>query len=134
MPHVAGREDAGNARLEQERLAVDPPAGWRLAAVDQRGAGLHEAARIAQDGSLQPVGARLLPDEDEDRRQLQLLLPIGVLDRDGRQVPVPADAGHVRVETRLDVGNGSDLVDQVLAHPRQLRGAHDEHDTLGEAR
>ncbi len=50
------------------------------------GAGEDELPLVARDDALQPPGARLLADEDEDRRQVQLGLAIGGGEPDALQV------------------------------------------------
>ena len=74
MAHVAGGEDARQARLEQERVAVEVPAQLRRPDV---GPGQDEAAVVAGDHPLQPRGARLLADEHEDGAHGQVEVPVG---------------------------------------------------------
>ena len=57
---VAGREDAGNARLEQV-------VGVRC------GAGEDEAVVVARDGVVEPLGARQRAEEEEQERERQAL-------------------------------------------------------------
>ena len=79
-------EHAGHARLEQERLSGQAPSRQVLPLPSrlllQVPAGDHEPAAVAQDGALQPLGARLLADEDEERSQVQLLGAVRPGERD----------------------------------------------------
>ena len=64
-PHVARGEDAGSARLEQERRPRQrPPPGLGLGDRDL-GAGEDEPACVAGDGVAEPLGARRRADERE---------------------------------------------------------------------
>ena len=60
-PHVAAREDAGDARFEQVRIAIVRPAPGFHRIVS----GQDIAARIARDLGWQPIGLRVGSDEDE---------------------------------------------------------------------
>jgi len=62
----AGREHAGDARLERQRLARLLPGPRVRGSGQQVPARQHEALRIAPHLGGQPVAARLGADEDED--------------------------------------------------------------------
>src|SRR6476659_9928157 len=57
---VAGGENAGQARLEKERWAIERPSVGR-----QVGTGEDEPALVANHGIAEPVGSRLCPDHHE---------------------------------------------------------------------
>ena len=79
--HVAAREDARHARLEQVRVALELPAPRRRGV----GAGEDEAAlRIERDLGRQPVRLRVGADEDEQPAGLEarLLAAVAVADVD----------------------------------------------------
>src|SRR4051794_17362979 len=66
--HVAAREDARHARLEQVRVALELPLTRRRGL----GAGEDEATlRIDRDLGRQPVRLRVCADEDEEPARLQ---------------------------------------------------------------
>src|SRR3954454_14729382 len=96
--HVAGDEDAGQAGLQQVRVAVEVPAGGTASLAQQGGPGRDEAALVADDRAVEPPGARRPADEDEQVAGRQRLLLAGprVLHGEVLQVPValgPRDAG-----------------------------------------
>ncbi len=121
--HVARDEDARHARLEQVRVAPERPAG-RLGV----GAGQDEAALVARDDALQPVGARRGADEDEagvDR--LDGLGAARVADVQRAQVVVLAlRADRDGARAHVDVRQRGELRDQVVRH-RLLERAAGEH-------
>jgi len=68
MPHVAGDEDARQARLKEERIAIKRPAigaragrgAWQIWASQD------ETLRVARQDTRNPLGARLRANEDEE--------------------------------------------------------------------
>src|SRR5450432_3769949 len=60
MAHVAGREDAGHARLQQVGVAVERPR--RGCEIRDIAPSAHEAASVADDLLGQPTGVRIGSD------------------------------------------------------------------------
>src|SRR5688572_11339400 len=75
---VAGDEHPGEAGLQQVGVALGLPAGGTAALAQQGRAGGDEPALVADDGAVQPAGARRPADEDEQvagRQRLPLAGP-----------------------------------------------------------
>src|SRR5437588_80048 len=94
--HVAGREHAGAAGLEQKRLSLAGP----VRGLRQRWTGSDEPLVVPLDLRRKPVGPRHRTDEAEHRRRLHrpLLPGLAVDDFDGIEVAVavPSSCGAVR--------------------------------------
>ena len=103
----------GHGRLEQVRVALERPAG------DLRvRPGEDEAALVARDDALEPVGARRGADEDEAGVGLEVgLVAVGVADAQAAQAPALALGGDRRAAgAHDDVRQGRELLDQVARH------------------
>src|SRR5207248_6609002 len=70
---VAYRKDARDVGFEQAWIAIERPSMSLLPIAGEVGAGEHEAALIAFDRVLQPIGLRFRPNEDEQRDGRNLL-------------------------------------------------------------
>src|SRR6186997_712985 len=104
---VAAGEDAGNARLEQVRVAVErPPA--RGAHVRARE---NEAAAVERDLGRQPRGLGVRPDEDVEPARL-----------DARRLPRVGIAQVDRLERRLAVAENCDAAGVGREVHRRLAG------------
>src|SRR5262245_8198277 len=128
---VTGGEEARQARLEEEGLPVEIPAGRRLDAQ----AGEDEPLLVAGDDALEPGRSRLLADEDEHRVGVALDLAVG--SREGRplQVRVATQRGGRSARSNLDVAELPDLVHEVRAHAgADVAAADDEVHGLREPR
>src|SRR5437763_4147280 len=67
VAHISGGEDAGDAGLQKERIALKRPALWRLSLMHQVGAGENEALLVTLHHTLEPTCMRLRANEDEQR-------------------------------------------------------------------
>ena len=120
---VAGDEHSGHARLERERVALKRPA----VALDVE-AGEDEAALVARDDTLEPVGQRPGADEHEARvGLLDRVAAVGVADAQGAQAAVALRGHGLTPGAHLDVVERLDLLDQVVRHRLRQRVAADEH-------
>jgi hypothetical protein len=118
VAYVAGREDAGNAGLEQVWVPVEHPAARFSVRVRQ--------IRASQDipllVELQQAGDHFGPgfraDEDEDRRgeKLPLLRVVHAADDHFLESARAAHPCDLDPRHDLDVRRGRDPVDQVLRH------------------
>ncbi len=68
VPHVAGGEHAGHARLQKQRGTLQRPSSGRFSLARQVLAGGNETLLVAFDLSGQPVRARFGSNEDEEGR------------------------------------------------------------------
>src|SRR5947207_3169346 len=75
---IADGEDAGPARLEQQRRARQWPAGGSEIVVREIGAGLDETVLVEREASIEPVGVRHGARHHEDVSDLMLLLGAGL--------------------------------------------------------
>ncbi len=121
---VAGDEHAGDARLQQVGIARERPA-----VAPHVGPGEDEASRVARDGPVEPVGPRRGADEDEAGVDLLgRLAAVRPAHRQAREVVVLAlGSDRLRAGPHLDVGEGGQLLDQVVRHRGRQRGAAHEH-------
>ena len=118
VAHVACGEDAGDARLERERLPVlQRPGRATLGHVQHLVAREDEPALRARRSVAEPVGVRLGADEDEHRRGGNARELPGLVDRDLLQLVLSVRLAHLRPQPHGDlVGHGLDAVDEVLRH------------------
>src|SRR5260370_16956353 len=65
MAYVTDHKNSRNIRFEQARVAVERPAVRPLAIVQQIRPGQDETALVALDQTLEPFGARLRADKNE---------------------------------------------------------------------
>ena len=125
--HVADREDARDARLEQLRLVLRQRAGAGAAGDDEAGLVQFEAALRDQAG----LGFRADEHEQVLQRQPALLAVATVAPADGLQRVAAFELAQLLVRQQLDVGGALDAVDQVARHRRRQPRAADQHDHLG---
>src|SRR6185437_3566464 len=124
---VAAGEDAGDARLEQVRVALELPAvGAR-----QLRAGEHVPAPVAGDLRRQPARLGVGADQDEEAARLErgLVAGLRVADDDRLELSLALHPDDLAVGAHLDVRPGRELVEQVPRH-RPLRAraaAQDRH-------
>ena len=113
--HVAGHEHAGHAGLEHVGVALERPAVGRHV-----GPGEDEAALVAGDHAVEPVGARRGADEHEAGVGVaasSLAVAAAHAQRaPGGRRPRPRRACVLRAH--LDVLRRLDLLDQVVRHRR----------------
>src|SRR6202011_1303662 len=105
MPHVAGGEDPGNARLERKWVALERPARRPLTASEQIRARQEVAGLVYLEALLgRPGGARLSPDAHEQSLGAVTLDRAGaVFDRDRAQRRlVSIEPLHTRAKTDID--------------------------------
>src|SRR5436190_956591 len=83
MAHIAHGKDAGNIRLEQERISVEDPSLRALPVTDKVGTSQEETALVPLDDIRQPVRPRQCSYEDKHRarRHALNLLSIGTKHR-----------------------------------------------------
>jgi len=137
LAHVAGGEDAGDARLQQERVARQLPALRPLAVDDQVRPGQDEADAVALHDAGHALAVGHGADEQEEGRRVNavLLARFVILDGDPLQ-PIGAMHRLDRVARQhLDVVGGGDLVNEILRHAlAERRGADEHRDLAGVAR
>src|SRR5919109_2845923 len=112
--HVAAGEDAGDARLEKVRVALELPASG---GGDVR-TGEDIAAPVELDLRWQPRRLRIGADEQEEPAGLQSrrLSRVGVTDIDRLESCLAVSGNDFRPEPGLDVRTGRELLDQVARH------------------
>src|SRR5438552_1488477 len=117
-PHVAGREYAGAAGLEQKRLPLAGP----VRGLRQRRTGHDEALGVPLDLRREPVGPWYRADKAEHRRRLHrpLLPGLAVGDVDGIEVAVAVHALDRRVAEQFDIGGLLTGVDTERRAPNLL--------------
>src|SRR5581483_3765214 len=133
--YVARREDAGQARFEEEGLAVEraPRLGIEHRPRD-RGAGHDERLRIEFDAAAEPSGVRVGADEQEQRRRRNRRLGArSIADADAGEVPLAIERGHDGAAVHVDVGQVLDAVHEIPRHARrEIVAAHDDVHVAGE--
>jgi hypothetical protein len=134
VPDVAGREDAGHARLQRQGNASQvPPSAWQPVAREVP-AGNDVSLLIALDLLGQPARMWLCTDEDEQRGGGDGLGGRGgvVFEDEALEPPLPAPVNDPGVQANLDVLGGLYLLDQVVGHAGGERvAARDEDDAGG---
>src|SRR2546425_10352183 len=112
--HVAGREHAGAAGLEQKRLSLTGP----VRGLRQRWTGSDEPLAVPLDLRREPVGPRHRTDEAEHRRRLHrpLLPGLAVDDFDGIKVAVTVHSLYRRVAEQFEVGCLLNPLGEVTGH------------------
>src|SRR5947209_1333636 len=132
---VTRAEDAGNVRLEEERIAREGPAARLAVFLLEIRTGENEPMLVALHDLGNPVGPRLGTDEDEERRGLELALLATTSDGDGMEPFIAVDGGDPRSGEDGDIGRPVHLIDEILRHAVAKRVAADEHgDALRVAR
>ena len=122
--HVAGREHAGHARLERERVALQRPGLRQRAADPQVRAGEDEAARVERHARRAgPAGARHAAEAEEERARRQLLPARG----HAAEVARAVDRLDLGAEPHLDQRVRVDALDEVRRHRLRERVAAHEH-------
>src|SRR4029077_8624560 len=113
VAHVTDDKNARNIGFEQAGIAVERPAFRALAIVEQVRTGQDDPALIAHHQRVEPFGARLRADEDEQASGRELFGFRGdrTLDGNLRKPRVPGSFDHAGVGPDLDVGSFFDLLD-----------------------
>src|SRR5258707_7239385 len=113
MAYVTDHKNSRNIRFEQARVAVQRPAVRPLAIVQQIRPGQDETALVALDQTLEPFGARLRADKNEQAGggELFRLRGYGALDSEFREPRLAMDFNNASVRPDLDVRSLLDLVD-----------------------
>src|SRR6266849_2639671 len=113
MAYVTDHKNSRNIRFEQARVAVERPALRPLAIVQQIRPGQDETALIALDQTLEPFGARLRANKDEQARGGELFgfRGHGALDGYLREPRLAVYFNHAGVRPNLDVRRFFDLLD-----------------------
>ena len=113
VAHVARGEDAGQARLEQEGIAVEGPR-----AGGQVGPGEDEALLVALDRGRQPLGVRVRADHEEERVGGDGLVAAVAAGAENQLLePGVAAAAHdLGAEPHGEVRRRLDLADEVVRH------------------
>ena len=94
------------------------PAGGPLPVGQKVGAGEHEPSRVTTHHAVEPAGERRRADEDEQPRRLDLgyRTAAEVAERERLEVVAARAARHLGARADGDVGNASDLLDEVVRH------------------
>src|SRR4051812_23660682 len=127
IANVTGAEDAGNVRLEQERITSERPTTRPSVLLLQIGPGENEPMLVALHDVGNPVGTRLGADEDEERRGLELALLAATGDGDRAKPFIAVDGGDTRPGEDGDIGYPVHLIDEILRHAVAEGIAPDEH-------
>ena len=138
VPHVAGDEDAGHARLEQVRVAVERPAG-RPVAVRARRRGRarrgRSRARRARPGrrATRSPGCAPMKMKRWDAGTVSVPSASRIVSVSRWSLPAASTTCGARADG--DVRDRRDLLDQVVRHALRERVGADEHrHAAGEAR
>src|SRR6202000_395208 len=115
---VADGEDAGEAGLQGEGGAADRAGGAAEVGGLEVDAGEEEAVVVLGEGAVQPLGAGVGADEDEEAADLEVAALAGavVFADDAVEGGLAGDLADLGVEEDLDVVDRFDLVDQVAGH------------------
>ena len=113
MSDVAGREDAGDARLLGER----PSRQWELdAVVGEVLTGQQEPLRVPSELRRQPVRVRASADQHEEAIGVDRLLTRVAAQHELLQTSISAAPDDLRAGSHLDVRRRRDLADEVVGH------------------
>ena len=119
----------GQAGLQRQGGAADRVGGAAEVGDLEVDAGEEEAVVVLGEGAVEPLGAGVGADEDEEAADVEVVAPAGLrlLDHDPR-ARSRHDLADLGVEEDLDVVDRFDLVDQVAGHAlRRSRRAAVRH-------
>ena len=123
-PHVAGREHAGQTRLEGQGWAGQQPR-----APGNVAAGQDESTIVHLDEVAEPLCARLGADHHEHGRGGDLFTLAGpdILERQAFKADSAVAVGNSGAEPEFYVGSRLQLGDELVGHAGRQRLAPDEH-------